>query len=94
MQKHTPQQGHTNQHHARGLPKSVVPLVLAFIIIISFLVSLFAGIGLVTLLVEVILGVGGLRDVTQKQEFARSVAMFIVALPILVVSLRHFLKKY
>lgn len=80
-----------NKHH---IPKSVAPLVFAFIIISSFFTALLGGISLVSFFIEAIFGVVDVKNIEVKRDLAQSLAMFIVALPIFIVSLKQFLKKY
>ena len=76
------------------IPKSMVSVVFASIIIVSFFVSLFASIALTTFALEAIFGVANIQNTEIKQELARTLAMLIIALPIFVVSLKYFLKRY
>ena len=81
-----------NQQHP--LARAVAPVVFAFIILASFFGALIGGVNLITFFIEVIFGVADVKDMGTKVDLARSMAMFIVALPIFLVSLKYFLKNY
>lgn len=82
-----------NQSH-HSLSKAVAPVLFALIILASFFGALIGGVNLITFFIEVIFGVADVKDMETKIQVARSVAMFIVSLPIFLVSLKHFLKNY
>ena len=91
MQSKQTKQSNQNANH---ITKVVVLLVFAFIVLASFIGSLFGAIHLVTFFIEAIFGVADIKDTVIKQELARTLGLFIVSLPIFIVSLKQFLKRY
>lgn len=91
MESKNTKQNRQNTHH---ITKIIVLLVFAFIVLASFLGSLFGGINLVTFFIEAIFGVADVKDTAIKQELARTLGLLIVSSPIFIVSLKHFLKRY
>ena len=91
MQSKQTKQNNQSAHH---ITKVVVLLVFAFIVLASFIGSLFGAISLVTFFIEAIFGVADVKDTEIKQELARTLGLLIVSSPIFIVSLKHFLKRY